>query len=33
MEKERMSYHPSVHRMVERIREDGMTNVWDRHEA
>ncbi|MEJ2588064.1 MAG: anaerobic carbon-monoxide dehydrogenase catalytic subunit [Deltaproteobacteria bacterium] len=33
MEKERMTYHPSVRRMMDRITEDGMTNVWDRYEA
>ncbi|SMC22998.1 carbon-monoxide dehydrogenase catalytic subunit [Desulfacinum hydrothermale DSM 13146] len=33
MEKERLSYHQSVQKMVERIRADGMTNVWDRFAA
>ncbi|MBZ4658829.1 MAG: acetyl-CoA decarbonylase/synthase complex subunit alpha, partial [Desulfacinum sp.] len=33
MEKERLSYHESVQRMVERIRADGMTNIWDRFAA
>ncbi len=33
MDKERISYHPSVHRMYERIKQDGMNNVWDRYEA
>lgn len=33
MEKERLSYHGSVQAMVERIRRDGMTNIWDRYAA
>ncbi len=33
MDKERISYHPSVHKMYERIKKDGMSNVWDRYEA
>ncbi|MEJ5349402.1 MAG: anaerobic carbon-monoxide dehydrogenase catalytic subunit [Desulfosoma sp.] len=33
MEKERLSYHESVQTMVERIRRDGMTNIWDRYAA
>lgn len=33
MEKERLSYHSSVQTMVERIRRDGMTNIWDRYAA
>ncbi|MBW1996940.1 MAG: anaerobic carbon-monoxide dehydrogenase catalytic subunit [Deltaproteobacteria bacterium] len=33
MEKERLSYHESVQRMVEKIRKDGITNMWDRYEA
>ncbi|MEJ5365888.1 MAG: anaerobic carbon-monoxide dehydrogenase catalytic subunit [Desulfosoma sp.] len=33
MEKERLSYHASVQTMVERIRRDGMTNIWDRYAA
>ncbi len=33
MEKERMSYHPSVQQMYDRIAKDKMTNVWDRYEA
>ncbi len=33
MEKERLSYHLSVQTMVERIRRDGMTNIWDRYAA
>ncbi|MBW2063540.1 MAG: anaerobic carbon-monoxide dehydrogenase catalytic subunit [Deltaproteobacteria bacterium] len=33
MEKERVSYHGSVQRLVEKIRKDGMTNIWDRYKA
>jgi anaerobic carbon-monoxide dehydrogenase catalytic subunit len=33
MEKERMSYHPSVQKMYDRIAKDKMTNLWDRYEA
>lgn len=33
MEKERISYHESVLKAYERIKKDGMTNVWDRYEA
>ena len=33
MEKERISYHESVLRAYERIKQDGMNNVWDRYEA
>jgi carbon-monoxide dehydrogenase catalytic subunit len=33
MEKERISYHESVLRVYERIKKDGMSNVWDRYEA
>ena len=33
MEGERVSQHESVRRMYERIKKDGMTNVWDRYEA
>ncbi len=33
MEKDRISHHESVHKLYERIREDGMTNIWDRYEA
>lgn len=33
MEKERISYHESVQKMYEKIKKDGMTNVWDRYEA
>jgi carbon-monoxide dehydrogenase catalytic subunit len=33
MDKERISYHPSVLKMYERIKKDGMSNIWDRYEA
>ncbi|MFX1589495.1 MAG: anaerobic carbon-monoxide dehydrogenase catalytic subunit [Promethearchaeota archaeon] len=33
MEGERMSYHKSVQKVYERIKNDGMTNIWDRFEA
>ncbi len=33
MEKERISYHESVLKAYERIKSDGLTNVWDRYEA
>jgi carbon-monoxide dehydrogenase catalytic subunit len=33
MEKERISYHESVQKMYEKIKQDNMTNVWDRYEA
>jgi carbon-monoxide dehydrogenase catalytic subunit len=33
MDKERISYHESVLNMYDRIKKDGMTNVWDRYEA
>ncbi len=33
MEKERISYHGSVRKVYDRIRNDGMTNIWDRYEA
>ena len=33
MEGERLSYHESVQKMYERIKKDGMTNIWDRFEA
>lgn len=33
MEKDRISYHDSVYRVYNRIKEDGMNNVWDRYEA
>ena len=33
MEKDRISYHESVRRVYDRIKEDGMNNIWDRYEA
>ena len=33
MDKERISYHESVRRMYDRIKKDGLTNIWDRYEA
>jgi carbon-monoxide dehydrogenase catalytic subunit len=33
MKNERISYHKSVHKVYERIKKDGMTNIWDRFEA
>ncbi len=33
MEGDRISYHESVRRAYERIKKDGMTNIWDRYEA
>ena len=33
MEGDRISYHESVRKIYERIRKDGMTNIWDRYEA
>jgi carbon-monoxide dehydrogenase catalytic subunit len=33
MDPTRISYHPSVKTLYERIQQDGMTNVWDRYEA
>jgi carbon-monoxide dehydrogenase catalytic subunit len=33
MEKERISHHESVVKAYERIKRDGMTNIWDRYEA
>jgi len=33
MERNRISQHESVQRLYDRIREDGLTNVWDRYEA
>jgi len=33
MEKERISYHESVLKAYERIKRDGITNIWDRYEA
>jgi carbon-monoxide dehydrogenase catalytic subunit len=33
MEEGRISYHSSVRAAYERIKKDGMTNIWDRYEA
>ncbi|WP_317065566.1 anaerobic carbon-monoxide dehydrogenase catalytic subunit [Methanoculleus caldifontis] len=33
MESNRISYHDSVRTVYERLRRDGMSNVWDRYEA
>lgn len=33
MEGDRISYHDSVRKIYERIKKDGMTNIWDRYEA
>jgi len=33
MEGDRISYHESVRRVYERIKRDGMNNIWDRYEA
>jgi carbon-monoxide dehydrogenase catalytic subunit len=33
MEKSRISHHASVLKAYERIKKDGITNVWDRYEA
>ncbi|MBT8507440.1 carbon monoxide dehydrogenase [Methanomicrobiaceae archaeon CYW5] len=33
MEDDRISYHASVRAMYEKLRADGMSNVWDRYEA
>ena len=33
MEGERISQHESVRKLYERIKKDGMTNIWDRFEA
>jgi carbon-monoxide dehydrogenase catalytic subunit len=33
MEGERISYHQSVRTVYERIKKDGITNVWDRYQA
>ncbi|MFX1235089.1 MAG: anaerobic carbon-monoxide dehydrogenase catalytic subunit [Promethearchaeota archaeon] len=33
MEGERLSYHKSVQKVYERVKNDGMTNIWDRFEA
>jgi len=33
MDKKRISYHDSVLKAYERIKRDGLTNIWDRYEA
>ena len=33
MDKKRISYHDSVLKVYERIKKDGLTNIWDRYEA
>ncbi|MHA1734325.1 MAG: anaerobic carbon-monoxide dehydrogenase catalytic subunit [Promethearchaeota archaeon] len=33
MEKTRISYHETVQKLHERIKKDGLTNIWDRYEA
>ena len=33
MEDDRISCHDSIRTMYERIKQDGMTNIWDRYEA
>lgn len=33
MEGERISHHESIRRAYERIKKDGITNIWDRYEA
>ncbi|UCF07543.1 MAG: anaerobic carbon-monoxide dehydrogenase catalytic subunit [Thermoplasmata archaeon] len=33
MEQDRISYHESVRKVYQRIKKDGMTNIWDRFEA
>jgi len=33
MEGERISHHESVRRVYDRIKKDGMSNIWDRYEA
>jgi carbon-monoxide dehydrogenase catalytic subunit len=33
VEKDRISYHPSVLKVYERIKRDGMNNIWDRYHA
>ena len=33
MKPERISHHASVLKMYERIKESGLTNIWDRYEA
>ncbi len=33
MEKSRISYHESVQKLYDKVKADGMTNIWDRYEA
>lgn len=33
MEESRISYHDSIKTVYNRIKQDGMTNIWDRYEA
>jgi len=33
VESDRISYHESVRKVYERIKKDGMTNIWDRYKA
>ncbi len=33
MEPSRISYHETVQKAYERIKKDGLTNIWDRYEA
>ena len=33
MESDRISYHVSVQRAYQRIKEEGITNIWDRYQA
>ncbi len=33
MEKQRISYHESVQKMYDRLKKDGMNNIWDRYVA
>lgn len=33
MEPDRISYHQSVRKAYEKIKKDGMNNIWDRYEA
>lgn len=33
MEGDRISYHESVKKMYEKIKEDNITNIWDRYES
>jgi carbon-monoxide dehydrogenase catalytic subunit len=33
MEPNRISYHESVQKLYEKLKKDGMTNIWDRYQA